>query len=426
MGNLLCRETIAPRGGKDTHRQGYDSRPGDGCLAEIRLRGGVAVGLSLPALPPLALYVHVPWCVRKCPYCDFNSHEARGTIPEKLYLAALERDMEAALPLVWGRKVYSVFFGGGTPSLLSAEAVEGILSAVRARFVLDPAAEITLEANPGTAEAQKFAGYRSAGVNRLSLGIQSFDLRRLRALGRIHDDREARAAVEMAARHFDNFNLDLMHGLPGQTPAEAESDISQALAFEPPHVSAYQLTIEPNTAFHRLPPALPGETVLAEIEAEYQERLAQGGYRRYETSAYARTGSECRHNLNYWRFGDYLGIGPGAHSKLSFPDRVLRQVRHKHPRDYLASAESGTPVQAEQEVAVADLPFEFMMNALRLTEGFPASLFEERTGLPITAVRDQLDMAAGKGLLERDGIRIAPTERGRRFLNDLLQIFLPA
>ncbi len=393
-------------------------------MTEIRLKGGAAGGIALASLPPLGLYVHFPWCVRKCPYCDFNSHEARGAIPEEQYLAALERDMESALPLVWGRKVYTVFFGGGTPSLLSAKAVERVLSAVRARFLLDPAAEVTLEANPGTAEAEKFAGFRAAGVNRLSLGIQSFDPRRLQALGRIHDDREARAAVEIAARHFDNFNLDLMHGLPGQTAEEAESDIALALAFAPHHLSAYQLTIEPNTAFQRAPPALPGEAALAEIEAVFQGRLDDAGYRRYETSAFARAGNECRHNLNYWRFGDYLGIGPGAHSKLSFPDRVLRQVRHKHPREYLSRAGSGNPVQSEQEVAVADLPFEFMMNALRLTEGFPVTLFEERTGLPITVARGPLDSAAEKGLIGRDGLRIAPTELGRRFLNDLLQLFL--
>lgn len=393
-------------------------------MAEIRLRGSTAGGISLAALPPLALYVHVPWCVRKCPYCDFNSHEARGAIPEEHYLAALERDLEAALPLVWGRKLYSVFLGGGTPSLLPARSVERFLSAVRARFLLDPAAEITLEANPGTAEAQKFADYRAAGINRLSLGVQSLNPRCLRALGRIHDDREARAAVEIAHRHFDNFNLDLMHGLPGQTAAEAEADIVQALAFAPPHLSAYQLTIEPNTAFHRAPPELPGESALAEIEAVFQAHLADAGYRRYETSAYARPGSECRHNLNYWRFGDYLGVGPGAHSKLSFPDRVLRQMRHRHPKEYLARAAGGEPVQSAHEVAAADLPFEFMMNALRLTEGFPASLFEERTGLPITVVRRQLETAAGRGLIECDQARIAPSELGRRFLNDLLQIFL--
>jgi len=393
-------------------------------VAEIRLRGSTAGGISLAALPPLALYVHVPWCVRKCPYCDFNSHEARGAIPEEHYLAALERDLEAALPMVWGRKLYSVFLGGGTPSLLPARSVERFLSAVRARFPLDPAAEITLEANPGTAEAQKFADYRAAGINRLSLGVQSLNPRCLRALGRIHDDREARAAVEIAHRHFDNFNLDLMHGLPGQTAAEAEADIVQALAFTPPHLSAYQLTIEPNTAFHRAPPELPGESALAEIEAVFQAHLTDAGYRRYETSAYARPGSECRHNLNYWRFGDYLGVGPGAHSKLSFPDRVLRQMRHRHPKEYLARAAGGEPVQSAHEVAAADLPFEFMMNALRLTEGFPASLFEERTGLPITVVRRQLETAAGRGLIECDQGRIAPSELGRRFLNDLLQIFL--
>jgi putative oxygen-independent coproporphyrinogen III oxidase len=382
--------------------------------------------VAIRAMPPLALYIHFPWCVRKCPYCDFNSHEARSEIPEGEYVAALQRDMEAALSLVWGRKIYSVFFGGGTPSLLSLGAVEAILSAVRARFPLDHGAEITLEANPGTFEARKFAGFRSAGINRLSVGIQSFNARHLAALGRIHDDAQARAAVEIALKNFDNVNLDLMYALPGQGVEQALLDLETAIGYGPQHLSAYHLTLEPNTAFYRSPPPLPDEDEAAHMQEAIEQRLAAAGYQHYETSAFARPGLQCRHNLNYWQFGDYVGIGPGAHGKLSFRDRVLRQVRWKHPKEYLAKAAAGGPVSKERQVGAAELPFEFMMNALRLIDGFDLSLFEERTGVPLTAVLPRLDEAERAGLVARDHRRVAPTLRGQRFLNELLQRFLPA
>jgi oxygen-independent coproporphyrinogen-3 oxidase len=386
------------------------------------------------ALPPLSLYVHFPWCARKCPYCDFNSHEARCALPEARYVAALVSDLERALPLVWGRRVHSVFLGGGTPSLMSAAAIDAVLAAVRARLALAPDAEITLEANPGTVEAGKFRDFRAAGINRLSLGIQSFDPRHLRALGRIHDEREARRAIEEARAHFDNFNLDLMYGLPGQTVEEALSDIEQALAFDPPHLSCYHLTIEPNTWFHRFPPKLPDDDTTAAMQDAIEARFAAAGYDHYETSAYAKTvsgrsplatvGTRCRHNLNYWTFGDYLGIGAGAHGKLSFPGRILRQARVKHPERYMAGVEGNGPVEEERDVRMEEIPVEFMMNALRLNAGFAATLFEERAGLPLTAILRELADAERRGLIERDHARIAPTARGRRFLNDLLEIFL--
>ena len=377
-------------------------------------------------LPPLSLYVHVPWCVRKCPYCDFNSHEARGEIPETAYINALVADLDQALPLVWGRRVYTVFFGGGTPSLLSAEAVDSILSAIRARVPLAIDAEITLEANPGTFEAHKFAGFREAGVNRLSIGIQSFEPRHLKALGRIHDDVQAARAVEIARSLFANFNLDLMYALPQQTCAEACVDVERALGYHPPHLSIYHLTIEPNTYFHSHPPVVPGNDEAAEMQDSIESLMVRAGYEHYETSAYSLPGLRSRHNLNYWTFGDYLGIGAGAHSKLSFPDRVLRQARYRQPREYMSQVIEGRGVQAEHEVAVRDIPFEFMMNALRLTDGFPLSLFEERAGLPLTAAMKGLDEAERRGLIVRDHRHVAPTDLGRRFLNDLLQIFLPA
>jgi oxygen-independent coproporphyrinogen-3 oxidase len=374
--------------------------------------------------PPLSLYIHIPWCVRKCPYCDFNSHEAREPVPERRYIDALIADLEAALPLVWGRKVCSVFFGGGTPSLFSAAGVDAILSAVRARVPLTSDAEITLEANPGTFEAGKFRAFRAAGVNRLSIGIQSFNPRRLKALGRIHDDREARAAIEIARRNFDNFNLDLMYGLPQQSVDEARADIETALSFAPPHVSAYQLTLEPNTYFHRYPPQVPDDDTTAQMQEAIEDALSAAGYRHYETSAFAQPGRQARHNLNYWTFGDYLGIGAGAHSKLSFPDRITRQARCKQPQQYMESAAAGNAIQEQHDVAADEIGFEFMMNALRLNNGFPAVLFEERAGLPLTVVLKQLEQAESRGLIERDHERIAPTTLGRRFLNDLLQIFL--
>ncbi len=376
------------------------------------------------ALPPLSLYIHIPWCVRKCPYCDFNSHEARGALAEDRYVAALIADLEQALPDVWGRSVYTIFFGGGTPSLLSAQAIDSILGAVRARLSLAVDAEITLEANPGTVEAEKFRDFRAAGVNRLSIGIQSFDPRHLKALGRIHDDEEARRAIEIAREHFDNFNLDLMYALPGQSAAEARADIERALAWQPAHLSAYHLTIEPNTYFHRFPPRLPDDDMAAQMQDAVEDALCSEGYRHYETSAFARPGKQSRHNLNYWTFGDYLGIGAGAHSKLSFPGRVERTMRIKHPERYMAGAERGAGVQERHEVAAAEIGFEFMMNALRLTEGFAVRLFEERAGVPLTAVLERLEAAERRGLIERDHARVRPTPLGRRFLNDLLQSFL--
>ena len=400
--------------------------------------------VALAALPPLSLYVHIPWCVRKCPYCDFNSHEIKpphnhslplseergmaGIDPEleRQYVSALIADLELALPQVWGRPVHTVFFGGGTPSLLSARALDELLSAIRARLPLAPDAEITLEANPGTFEAKKFAEFRAAGVNRLSIGIQSFDPAHLKALGRIHDGVQARAAIEIAQASFDNFNLDLMYALPGQTVEQALADIDTAIGFGPEHVSAYHLTIEPNTYFFRHPPQIPDQDVAADMQEAIEARLASAGYRHYETSAFARPACEARHNRNYWTFGDYLGIGAGAHSKLSFADRILRQVRAKHPRDYLEKMAAGVPMQEEQRLAAEELPFEFMMNALRLIDGFELRLFAERTGLPVHTLRKPLEAAERSGLIESDHLRVRPTLRGQRFLNDLLQIFLNA
>jgi oxygen-independent coproporphyrinogen-3 oxidase len=380
---------------------------------------------SLAEPPPLSLYIHIPWCVRKCPYCDFNSHEARDGVPEADYVAALKRDIETALPLVWGRKVVSVFFGGGTPSLFSARAVDDILTAVRTLLPLEPLAEITLEANPGTAEAQKFADFRSAGVNRLSLGIQSFNARHLQLLGRIHDGEEARRAVELAQRHFDNINLDLMYALPEQGMGEMLADLRRAITFGPQHLSAYHLTLEPNTRFFLDPPALPDDDLAAEMQEAVQSELASAGYEHYEISGFALEGRRCMHNLNYWLFGDYLGIGAGAHGKLTQHDGVLRQMRYKQPKSYLEHALKGEPIQEEHRVAAKDLGFEFMMNALRLTEGFSPNLFEARTGLPLVSVLGALDEAERRGLVERNPERVKPTELGRRFLNELLQGFLP-
>jgi putative oxygen-independent coproporphyrinogen III oxidase len=382
-------------------------------------------GPRFTALPPLALYVHVPWCIRKCPYCDFNSHAAPDALPEDAYVDALIADLERTLPQIWGRSVHSVFIGGGTPSLFSAAAIDRLLSAVRARVPLAPDAEVTLEANPGTFERAKFAGFFAAGVNRLSLGVQSFDDRFLRALGRVHDADEARRAVEAASMIFGNVNLDLMFALPGQSPEEATHDVAAALAFAPPHLSFYQLTLEPNTLFHRHPPPLPDEETAADIEDAVLGMLAEAGYAHYETSAHAKSGHACRHNVNYWRFGDYLGIGAGAHSKLSFPDRVVRELRFKQPKQYLEQAARGEAVQQSSNVSRRELPFEFMLNALRLTGGVPASLFAERTGLPLSVAAKAIDAATRKGLLEPDPTLLKPTPLGRRFLNDLQQLFLP-
>ncbi len=380
--------------------------------------------VNFQALPPLSLYIHIPWCVRKCPYCDFNSHEAHGSVPEKEYVAALVRDLELALPLIWGRKVYTVFFGGGTPSLLSGESVAEILRNVRMLLPLDLGAEITLEANPGTVEAARFAVYRDAGVNRLSLGIQSFNDAHLKALGRIHSADEAKRAIEIAQRHFDNLNLDLMYALPKQSLEQALQDMQTALAFAPQHLSCYHLTLEPNTLFHRNPPPLPDDDASSDMQQRIEELLAAQGYRHYETSAFALPKRQSRHNLNYWQFGDYLGIGAGAHSKLSFHDKVIRQARHKQPQAYMEQAAKGAPLQSEHEVGRDELAFEFMMNALRLNQGFDSVLFQERTSLPLLGIRRELEEAERRGLLVRDHQRIAPTKLGQRFLNDLLEIFI--
>jgi oxygen-independent coproporphyrinogen-3 oxidase len=379
-------------------------------------------GLKTP--PPLSLYIHLPWCVRKCPYCDFNSHAAQD-IPEAAYIDALLLDLECALPDIWGRKIQTVFFGGGTPSLFSAEGIDRILTGVRTLTQLTPGAEITLEANPGTVEAAKFKGFREAGITRISLGVQSFNPRHLQALGRIHDDSEARRAAELAATHFDTFNLDLMYALPGQTLAEALSDIDIALGFQPPHLSAYHLTLEPNTAFgHTAPPKLPDEDLAADMQQAIEARLTQAGMQHYETSAYARPHHASRHNLNYWQFGDYLGIGAGAHAKLSFHDRIVRQMRVKHPLQYMDAVKAGAHIVDARTLTRADLPFEFMMNALRLNDGVPAALFGERTGLSLVVCAAALELARGRGLLERDALRLKPTQRGQHFLNDLLALFL--
>jgi len=373
-------------------------------------------------LPPLSLYVHLPWCARKCPYCDFNSHEHRGDLPERDYLQALTRDLETSLPSVWGRRVQTVFIGGGTPSLFSAPAIEELLAMVRARLPLEPDAEITLEANPGSAEAERFRGYRAAGVNRLSLGMQSFDDAMLKALGRIHSADEARRAVALALEVFGNVNMDLMYGLPGQTPAMARADIEEGVRLGTPHFSAYQLTIEPNTVFFSQPPKLPEHDAAADMQVMAEETLAQAGFAHYETSAFARPGHRCRHNLNYWEFGDYLGIGAGAHGKLSYADRVTRTEQAKQPRDYMKN-----DVSVEiRNIAPRELPFEFMLNALRLVEGFSADLFAARTGLPLSIAESGLNAAEKQGLIERGQQRIRPTGKGRRFLNDLVALFLPA
>ena len=377
---------------------------------------------------PLALYIHIPWCVRKCPYCDFNSHEAHGPLPESAYVDALLMDLEQDLPRVWGRRISSLFIGGGTPSLFSAEALDRLLSGVRARLPLRPDLEITLEANPGAVERSRFAEFGAAGVNRLSIGVQSFDDAQLQQLGRIHDRRAAFAAAEAAhAAGLDNFNLDLMFGLPGQTVDQALADIANAITLQPAHLSYYQLTIEPNTAFHHAPPALPDDETVGAIQDRAQAELAQHGYRQYEVSAYAREGWRCRHNLNYWEFGDYLGIGAGAHGKLTDPaaGQIHRLWKLKQPREYLASAGMRAGIGGDAPICEADLPVEFLMNALRLVEGVPTALFAERTGLPLAALEPALRQSRERGLLEMDPERLQTTAQGLRFLNDVLQGFMP-
>ena len=395
-----------------------------------RLAGFMRAGLlTLAALPPLSLYVHVPWCLKKCPYCDFNSHAVRGTLgdlPQRRYVDALVADLEASLPFVWGRRVHTIFIGGGTPSLFEPAEIERLLAAIRARLPLEPGCEVTLEANPGSFERERFRAFRAAGVTRLSIGVQSFDDARLAALGRVHDAAQARAAIAEASDAFETFNIDLMYALPGQTLADCDADLAAALAFEPPHLSVYQLTIEPNTYFAKNPPSLPDDDLAFSMLDRITEVTQGAGLDRYEVSAYARPGHRSRHNLNYWEFGDYLGIGAGAHGKLSFAHRVVRQVRLRDPAAYMAGAEAGAAIASETEVARADLPFEFMLNVLRLRDGFETARFAERTGLSVTAIERPLAEAERRGLVVRDLHRVRPSERGFDFLNDLLELFLPA
>ena len=386
--------------------------------------------LQLQALPPLSLYIHLPWCLKKCPYCDFNSHEWAGDSgpaapPEQRYLDALRADLEASLPLIWGRTVHSIFIGGGTPSLFSPESIDRLLADVRARVRLEADAEITLEANPGTFERDRFRAFRQAGVTRLSIGVQSFNDQHLKALGRVHDRAQAIAAVEEAALAFDTFNLDIMYALPGQTLADCETDMRTALAFAPPHISIYHLTIEPNTVFAKFPPRVPEDDDAYAMLDRITELTAEQGLARYEVSAYAREGHRCWHNLNYWQFGDYLGIGAGAHGKLSFAHRVVRQVRAREPRLYMDKARAGDAVVSVEEVARRDLPFEYMLNALRLRHGFELQDFSARTGLPLSSVAASLDEGVQRGwLVVADGW-VRPTERGFDFLSDLQSLFLP-
>ena len=400
--------------------------------------------LQLKSLAPLSLYVHLPWCLKKCPYCDFNSHEVRGEQvvrwagdggvaqpeaapagpPEQRYIDALMADLEAALQLVWGRTVHSIFIGGGTPSLFSPAAIDRLIGDIRARLRLEPDCEITLEANPGTFEKDRFRAYRGAGVTRLSVGVQSFNDAHLKAIGRVHDGAQALAAVEEAASAFDTFNLDLMYALPGQTMAELDQDLTTALALKPPHISIYHLTIEPNTYFANFPPRLPEDDTAYAMLDRITERTGAVGMRRYEVSAYALPGHGCYHNTNYWQFGDYLGIGAGAHSKLSFAHRIVRQVRFREPGLYMDNALAGRAVAQEEEVGRADLPFEYALNALRLRDGFELEQFSQRTGLAVTAIQKALDEAERKGLITRDFVRVKPTERGFDFLSDLQALFL--
>jgi len=373
-------------------------------------------------LPPLSLYIHIPWCIRKCPYCDFNSHAVRGELPEKEYIDALIADLEAELPYAGGRTLQSIFIGGGTPSLFSAAGFERILAEVERRIAFSPDIEITMEANPGTFEQEKFQGFRAAGVNRLSIGIQSFGDQQLEALGRVHCGDEARHAASVARNIFDNINLDLMHGLPGQSAQQALSDLQTAIDLEPDHLSWYQLTIEPNTEFYSKPPQLPVDETLWAIQEQGQALMAEQGYAQYEISAYARNNRRAVHNLNYWQFGDYLGIGAGAHGKVSLPTgEISRRWKLRQPKAYIQAVDKLSGYEAIEQDA---LPFEFMMNALRLYQGVDSALFQQRTGLELDVINRQLQSARDKGLLLKDPQRLAPTHQGRLFLNDLLEMFL--
>ncbi|WP_162988148.1 radical SAM family heme chaperone HemW [Alcaligenes aquatilis] len=394
---------------------------------EVRIRPGSGPATLLPSLPPLSVYVHVPWCVRKCPYCDFNSHEAPAELPENEYLDALQADLEQTLPLVWGRQVISVFIGGGTPSLLSAQALDRMLALLRSHLNLLPDAEITLEANPGASEASRFMDFSQSGVNRISLGIQSFNDDALKALGRIHDSQQARQAIEAAMKAVDRVNLDVMYALPGQTPAQSEQDILQAMSYETEHLSLYHLTLEPNTVFAKYPPALPDDDDSAAMQDRLIELTASRGWDQYEISAYSKRGGHSRHNLNYWEFGDYIGIGPGAHGKLSFHDRIIRTATTRSPAQWMQNTvkRDGSHYAHNARVMPKELPFEFMLNVLRLKEGVPAQYFQERTGVPLAQILPIIKRNIEKGLLAADPVRVRTTDLGWRFLNDLQESFLP-
>lgn len=387
--------------------------------------------VSLKALPPLALYIHFPWCEKKCPYCDFNSHQIKkgginqSGFDEKRYIQALIKDLETELPNIWGRQVHSIFIGGGTPSLLSPAGMDELLCAIRARVNLEPDAEITMEANPGSIEAEKFAAFAKCGINRVSIGVQSFDDEKLQILGRIHNGAEAKQAIAIALEHFKSVNLDLMYGLPNQSLEDAKVDVQTALSFGTPHLSFYNLTLEPNTYFANYPPKLPSDDEVDAIFEQNLNLLSEAGYERYEVSAYAKKNQECKHNLNYWRFGDYIGIGAGAHGKISFPDRITRQVRERHPETYMSAMESkGNSLIESKVIEAKDVPFEFMLNALRLTSGVQTYTFSERTGLPLSVISKGLAEASKKGLLDENPNKLKATKLGLRYLNNLQELFL--
>lgn len=389
--------------------------------------------LHFSALPPLGLYIHLPWCVRKCPYCDFNSHVAQSDSPkdhglsfalQRRYVDALILDLDQQLPKIWGRRLYSVFIGGGTPSLFDPVLLDELLGAVRARLGSPQSGEITMEANPGTFEQERFEGFRQAGVNRLSIGVQSFSDAHLKALGRIHQGEQAKAAVASAVRLFPEVNVDLMYGLPHQTIDQALVDVQQAIDLQPTHLSLYQLTLEPNTLFAQKPPPMPSDDDLIDIEEAVHAQAAQAGYLRYEISAFSKAGHRCAHNLNYWTFGDYLGIGAGAHAKISYPNRIEREIRHRNPQAYMDEMHGAAQPAEVRTLAVKDLPFEFMLNALRLMDGVPEVDFTERCGRPIADMQRALNTAVNKGLLEASPGVLKPTELGFRFLNDVQQLFL--
>lgn len=386
--------------------------------------------VSFTALPPLSLYIHFPWCVRKCPYCDFNSHQIKeggngAGFDEETYLTAVIKDLENTLPLIWGRRIHTIFIGGGTPSLLSAKGMDQLLADIRARLPMDADIEITMEANPGTVEADKFASYAASGINRLSLGIQSFNNEKLSALGRIHNSDDASRAIEIATKNFKRVNLDIMYALPSQTMPETIADLEKALSFGTSHLSLYHLTLEPNTLFAKYPPQVPDDDTAFDMQDALLELLSNKGFERYEVSAFAKQGQRCQHNLNYWGFGDYIGIGAGAHGKISFPDKIIRTVKERHPDSYMRKVlQEGSGSIEERLITAKEIPFEFMLNALRLTSGVPSEYYSERTGLGISGISSKLKLAMDKGLLQANPAILAPTPLGLQYLNDLQEIFL--